>query len=200
MTLTWRGTSTIPTLRHRLQFEIGIGDPHTLLSVMMEIALIAALDKNRLIGADGEIPWHLPADLKYFKTTTMGKPVLMGRKTYESIGKPLPGRHNIVLTHQANYRAPACTVVNSIPDALAAAAPAPEVMVIGGATLYEALLPHADRLYLTCIDAAFNGNVYFPALDEEAWQVVLEEAHPADERTPYPFRFVVLERVKETHP
>lgn len=160
----------------------------------MKIALIAALDRNRLIGAEGEIPWHLPADLKHFKTTTMGKPLIMGRKTYESIGRPLPGRQNIVLTSRPEYEAPGCTVVHSIPAALAAAAPAAEVMVIGGGTLYEALLPHAHRLYLTCIDAAFAGDTYFPSFDQDAWQVVSEEAHPPDAKNPHPYRFVILER------
>ena len=165
----------------------------------MNISLIAALDRNGLIGADGEIPWHLPADLRYFKATTMGKPVLMGRKTYESIGKGLPGRHNIVLTRRPTYRAPGCTVVHSIPAALVAAGDVPELMVIGGATIYEALLPHAGRLYLTYIDAVFDGDTYFPPFDRDAWHVVREEAHPPDGDNPYPYRFVVLERVNETH-
>jgi dihydrofolate reductase len=162
----------------------------------MEISLIAALDNNNLIGAGGEIPWHLPADLRYFKATTMGKPLLMGRKTYESIGKPLPGRHNIVLTRRPNYQAPRCTVVHSIPAALAAAGDADELMVIGGGAVYEALLPHADRLYLTYVDALFDGDTYFPPISPEVWQVVSEEAHPADAKNPYPYRFVVLERRK----
>lgn len=160
----------------------------------MQIALIAALDRNRLIGAGGKLPWHLPADLKYFKRTTMGKPLLMGRKTHDSIGKPLPGRQNIVLTRQPDYQAPGCVVVHSIPAALAAAMPAAEVMVIGGASLYAALLPRADRLYLTHIDAAFAGNTYFPPFDRDAWQVVSEETYPPDAQNPHPYRFVILER------
>ena len=160
----------------------------------MEISLIAALDRNRLIGAGGQIPWRLPADLRYFKATTMGKPVVMGRKTHESIGRPLPGRENIVLTRRPDYRAPGCTVVHSIAAALAAAGDAPELMVIGGSTVYGAFLPMADRLYLTYIDAAFDGDTYFPPFDREAWQVACEEAHSPDARNPYPYRFVVLER------
>lgn len=160
----------------------------------MEISLIAALDRNHVIGAGGEIPWHLPADLRYFKATTMGKPVVMGRKTYESIGRPLPGRQNIVLTRQSDYEAPGCIVVHSLPDALAAAGSAPELMVIGGATVYRAFLPLADRLYLTYVDAVFHGDTCFPPFDPDAWQVVREEQHPPDARNPYPYRFVVLER------
>ena len=162
----------------------------------MKISLIAALDRNGLIGADGDIPWRLPADLEYFKATTMGKPILMGRKTHESIGKPLPGRHNIVLTRQPTYQAPGCTIVHSIPAAMAAAGTATELMVIGGSTVYEALLPYADRLYLTYIDGVFDGDTYFPPFSREAWHVVSEEAHPPDGKNPHPYRFVVLERAE----
>ncbi|MDX1687598.1 MAG: dihydrofolate reductase, partial [Candidatus Promineifilaceae bacterium] len=109
------------------------------------ISLIAALDRNGVIGDDGRIPWRLPADLKYFKRVTMGKPLIMGRKTYESIGRPLPGRQNIVLTRQRDYRAPGCTVVHSLEEALAAAGDAEEVMVAGGGSVYRQFLPRADR-------------------------------------------------------
>lgn len=124
----------------------------------------------------------------------MGKPIIMGRKTHESIGKALPGRPNIVLTRQPDYDAPGCMVVHSIPAALAAAGTATEVMVIGGATLYQELLPRAHRLYLTYIDATFTGDTYFPPFDQNAWHVVSEESHPPDAKNPYPYRFVILER------
>jgi dihydrofolate reductase len=152
------------------------------------------MDRNRLIGAGDGLPWRLPADMKYFKSVTMGKPVIMGRKTYETIGKPLKGRHNIVLTRDVAYRAPGCTVVHSPQAALLAAGDAAEVMIIGGAEVYRRFLPKADRLYLTCIEAEFDGDTYFPQIASEHWQTVWEERHDADEQNPHPFRFTILER------
>jgi dihydrofolate reductase len=160
----------------------------------MQISLIAALDRNNLIGADQEMPWHLPADLKRFKAITMGKPIVMGRKTYETLGRPLPGRHNIILTHNREYQAEGCTVVHSIDEALEVTSDATEVMIIGGGAIYRQFLPLASRLYLTLIDATFEGDTYFPAIDYEQWQIVSEEQHPQDERNPYPFRLLILER------
>jgi len=160
----------------------------------MHLALIAALDRNGLIGRDNALPWHLPADLQHFKRTTLGKPIVMGRKTWESLGRPLPGRHNIVLTRDPGYRAEGATVVTSIDAALAAAGDADEVMVIGGAALYATLLPRADRLYLTRIDAAFEGDAWFPEVAPDEWREVAREVHAPDERNPYPYTFVTLER------
>ena len=135
----------------------------------MLISLIAAMDKNRLIGKDNGLPWRLPADLRHFKTITMGKPVIMGRKTHESIGFVLPGRHNIVVTHNQSYSADGCSVVHSFEQALQAAANVDEVVVIGGATLYKSALAKADRLYLTFIEGEFNGDAYFPEFDISMW-------------------------------
>lgn len=160
----------------------------------MQISLIAALDRNNLIGADQGMPWRLPADLKRFKAITMGKPIIMGRKTHETIGRPLPGRHNIILTRNPEYETEGCTVVHSIDEALQATSDAAEVMVIGGGAIYRQFLPLAHRLYLTLIDAAFEGDTHFPTIDWDQWEIVSEEQFTQDERNPYPFRLVILER------
>lgn len=160
----------------------------------MTVSLILAMDRNRVIGAGGSLPWRLPADMKYFKARTMGKPIVMGRRTYETIGRPLPGRHNIVVTRQRKYQAPGCTVVHSPQGALAATGSAPEVMIIGGAEIYRRFLPQADRIYLTLVDASLEGDTFFPELSPEEWHVVWEERHDADEQNPYAYRFLVLER------
>ena len=162
----------------------------------MHLALIAALDRNGLIGRDNALPWHLPADLQHFKRTTLGKPIVMGRKTWESLGRPLPGRHNIVLTRDPGYTAEGATVVTSVDAALAAAGDVDEVMVIGGAALYATLLPRADRLYLTRIDAAFEGDAWFPEVDPGDWREVAREAHAPDERNAHAYSFITLERVR----
>jgi dihydrofolate reductase len=162
------------------------------------ISLIAAMDRNRLIGADGRIPWHLPDDMRWFREQTMGKPVIMGRKTYESIPdrfRPLPGRLNIILTHNWFYQTDGATVVHSIKDALAAAGEAEELMVIGGVAVYGQLLPQASRLYLTLIDAEFEGDAYFPEINPANWTEQYREIHHTDERHPFPFSWVVLERL-----
>ncbi|MCZ6559577.1 MAG: type 3 dihydrofolate reductase, partial [Gammaproteobacteria bacterium] len=135
----------------------------------MKISLILAMGRNRVIGRDNQLPWHLPADLAHFKATTMGKPILMGRKTWESIGKALPGRKNIVLTGQAGYTTDGATVVNSIDEAIAACESAEELMVIGGAGVYQAFLPRAQKIYLTQIDNDIEGDTFFPQLDEQEW-------------------------------
>jgi dihydrofolate reductase len=162
---------------------------------VVTISLIVALDRNRLIGSGNALPWHLPADLAYFRKTTLGKPVIMGRRTHASIGRPLPGRDNIVVSRDPALRAAGCTVVASIDAALAAAGAADEVLVIGGASFYAQLLPRATRLYLTWIDAEFAGDAWFPEIDPADWRVMRSEAHAADEHNPYAYRFEVLERV-----
>lgn len=166
----------------------------------MQISLIAALDRNNLIGADQGMPWRLPADLKRFKALTMGKPIVMGRKTYETIGRPLPGRQNIVLTRDQDYEAPGCVVVHSIEDALKVSSDAPEVMIIGGGAIYRQFLPLASRLYLTLIDATFEGDTYFPDINCDNWQMVSEETFDQDQQNPYPVRLVILERKRAGHP
>ena len=158
------------------------------------ISLIVAMDRNRLIGRGNALPWDLPADLQHFKATTMAKPVIMGRKTYESIGRPLPGRHNIVISRNAAFAAPGCTVVASLEAALTAAGAVAEIMIIGGAQLYAEALPRARRIYLTRIDADFDGDAWFPALDTVVWRECQREEHLPDERNPHPYSFLVLER------
>ncbi len=128
----------------------------------MKIAIVVAMAANRVIGRDNQLPWHLPADLKHFKQLTLGKPVVMGRKTYASIGRPLPERTNIVVTRDRDYEAPGCVVVHSLDEALAAAGEAAEVMVIGGAGIYRQVLPRTDTLYLTEVHAEFEGDTLFP--------------------------------------
>ena len=147
-----------------------------------------------MIGANNDLPWHLPSDLKHFKSITMGKPILMGRRTHESVGRPLPGRTNIVLTSNPHYRAIGCEIVRSIDAAKAVVAGEPELMVIGGATLYEAMLDEADRIHLTMVHEEFAGNTYFPELNLDDWVEVSREHHLADERNAYDHTFIILER------
>ncbi len=164
----------------------------------MIIALIAAMDKNCVIGQNGRLPWRLPADMRRFVDLTLGKPVIMGRTTYESIQpkyRPLHGRTNIILTHNRTYDAPGCQVVHSLDQALAAANGAPEVMVIGGTAVYQQFLPRADRLYLTLIDAEFAGDAYFPPYETSAWTITARKAHEPDEKNPYPYQFLTLEKL-----
>jgi len=157
------------------------------------ITLIVAVSDNGVIGRDNALPWHLPDDLKRFKQLTLGKPIVMGRKTFESIGKPLPGRLNIVVTRDANYRREGVTVVHGVEEALRAAGDAPEVMVIGGADLFRLFLPRAARIHLTRVHADVSGNVLWPSLSDD-WAVVSRESHAADERHAYPMNFEVWER------
>ncbi|MBI2381727.1 MAG: type 3 dihydrofolate reductase [Gammaproteobacteria bacterium] len=159
------------------------------------ISLIAAMAENRVIGKDNQMPWHLPADLAHFKAVTYGKPVIMGRKTLESIGRPLPGRHNIVVSRSADFRPEGVTVVADLEAAIAAAGDAPEIMVIGGATIYQQMLARADRLYLTFIELGVDGDACFPAWEPEAWRELASESHEADARNAHAYRFVTLERV-----
>ncbi len=160
----------------------------------MNISLVLAMGRNRAIGRDNRLPWHMPADLAHFKTTTIGKPFLMGRKTWESIGKALPGRLNIVLTGQVAYHAEGATVVNSIDDAISVCGSADELMVIGGAGVYQAFLPMAQKIYLTRIDEDFEGDTFFPDLDEQEWCEESREDHRADEKNPYDYSFRVLRK------
>jgi dihydrofolate reductase len=159
------------------------------------IALIAALAENRVIGRANRLPWRLPADLRRFKSLTMGKPVIMGRKTYESIGKPLPGRSNIVVTRDPDYRAQGCQVVHSLEQALEAGAGHAEVMVIGGAELYRQALGRAQRMYLTLIRAEVDGDTLFPDIEPQQWRELERESHCADENNQYDYDFVILQRV-----
>ncbi|MVG14671.1 type 3 dihydrofolate reductase [Aeromonas jandaei] len=157
----------------------------------MKISMIAAMAHDRVIGKDNQMPWHMPADLAHFKRVTLGKPVLMGRKTFESIGRPLPGRRNLVISRNPGYQADGIEVVGSVEAALALLADneVAEVMVIGGGHLYAELLPKADCLYLTRIDLEVEGDTRFPAFADEQWQCVEREAHQADEKNPHPYSF-----------
>lgn len=164
------------------------------------IAMIVAMAENRVIGRNNQLPWYLPGDLKYFKATTMGKPVIMGRKTYESIGKPLPGRANVVVTGNRNYSAEGVEVVHSIDEALQLARSiaivdgAKEVMVIGGAELYRELLPRTHRLYLTKIHASVDGDAHFPSLNWCRWKELNREDFNAEAPNPYDYSFIVYQR------
>ncbi len=158
------------------------------------ITLVVAMARNRVIGRDNGLPWRLSEDLKRFKATTLGKPLLMGRKTFESIGKPLPGRRNIVLTRDRAWHAQGLDVVRSVEAALQLARGAPELAVIGGAEIYRLTLPIAHRIQLTRVEADIAGDTLFPALDMTEWSEVQAGAHPADERNQYPVTFVVLDR------
>jgi len=160
----------------------------------MRVSLIVAMDRNGVIGAGGRLPWRLPADLKRFKAITMGKPIVMGRKTHESIGRPLPGRENIVVTRDPDFRAPGCTVVHSVEAALDHCRGAEEVMIMGGAELYRQLLPRADRIYLTHVQAEVPGDTRFPDWQRGEWKEVSREDHPADGQNEHPYGFVILDR------
>ena len=162
---------------------------------MTKLSLIVAMDENRLIGRDNQLPWHLPADLRYFKATTLGKPIVMGRKTFESIGKPLPGRRNIVITRNTDFTAADCDVVGSIDEALANCAAEPEVMLIGGASLYAQTLERADCLYITRIHHAFDGDTWFPEFDLTRWQIEKQQDFEPDHDNPYPYSFIKFKRV-----
>jgi len=165
----------------------------------MKISLIVAVSQNNVIGRDNQLPWHLPEDLKYFKAVTMGKPLLMGRKTFDSIGRPLPGRTNIVITRDPAWVADGVEVVSDMNAALAAGekackvAGSDEIMVIGGAQIYRSCLPFADRLYLTRVEAEVEGDAFFPEIDLSQWQQVAEEV--PEKIHSHPYRFLVLDRM-----
>lgn len=159
------------------------------------ISLIVAMDNNRVIGKDNQLPWHLPADLAYFKKTTMGHSIVMGRKTFVSIGRPLPGRENIIVTRNHSFQAEGCTVIHSVDDIkVIASKRKEEVFVIGGAEIFQATLPFADRLYMTKIDAHFPGDTFFPSFDETEWQLISSKKGLKDEKNPYDYTFLVYER------
>jgi dihydrofolate reductase len=160
----------------------------------MIISFIAAMGKNRTIGNKGKLPWSLPADMKYYRDKTKGKPIIMGRKTHEGIGKPLPDRTNIIITRDRTYKSKGCIVVHSVDKALEAAGNAEEIMIIGGSQIYKEFLPKANRIYLTVIDAEFEGDTYFPEYDLTQWKEVSYEEHKRDAENQYDYAFIVLER------
>jgi dihydrofolate reductase len=159
-----------------------------------QISIIAAMAENRVIGYDNALPWKLPADLQHFKALTVGKPIVMGRKTWESLPGLLPDRPHIVISNNPAYQAAGCTVVNSVDAALNAAGDAPEVMVVGGAHIYEQALPLAKRIYLTLVHTVVEGDTLFPEYDMDQWYELVREHHPSDESNPYPYTFLTLQR------
>ena len=161
------------------------------------IAFVVALADNGVIGKDGDLPWHIPEDLKHFKTVTMGKPIIMGRKTFASIGKPLPGRTNIVLTSKMDFAANGVKVAHSLDEAVEAAqTESPEeIMVIGGAQVYQEALPKADRLYLTYVHKEVEGDTYFPSFDKDEWRET-ERREAYSDKAQTALSFVTLERMK----
>jgi dihydrofolate reductase len=158
------------------------------------ISIIAAMARHRVIGAGGRIPWHLPEELKRFKRLTLGHHIVMGRKTWESIGRALPGRTSVIVTRQRGYRAPGARVVHSLDEAIAACGSDEEIFVIGGAELYAQSLPRAGRLYLTTIDAEVPGDTLMPEIAAGEWREVSTDEFAADERHRYAFRCVTYER------
>lgn len=170
---------------------------------MIQLAAIVAAAENGVIGRDNALPWHLSEDLKYFKRVTMGKPVVMGRKTFESIGKPLPGRTNIVITRNPAFQAEGVRVVSSLDGALQLASDiavidgVEELLVIGGAEIYREAIPRADRLYLTEVHASVEGDALLPDIDWSRWREVSRQRHSAEPPNPYDYSFVVYERADE---
>ncbi|MER2039934.1 MAG: type 3 dihydrofolate reductase [Solibacillus sp.] len=155
------------------------------------ISLIVAHDLNRVIGYENGMPWHLPSELQYFKKMTMGKPMIMGRKTFESIGRPLPGRRNIVITRNTNYSADGIEVVGSLDEALQLVQDVPEIMIIGGAQIFEQAMAIADKLYITLINYEFNGDTYFPQYEE--WQLT-SSSEPINTDNGYTFQYCIFEK------
>lgn len=163
---------------------------------MSTISLVVAASQNGVIGRDGAMPWHLPADLKHFKSTTIGKPIIMGRRTFEAIGRALPERRNIVVSRRGDIKAEHIDIAHSFEDALALGAYAQEVMVIGGGELYHAALPLAGRVYLTRIHADIEGDTFFPDLSPDEWREVTREKREPDDKNVHALSFIVLERIK----
>lgn len=163
--------------------------------IKLIITLVAAMDKHRLIGRNNALPWHLPADLAHFTAVTLSKPIIMGRRTFESLGRPLPYRHNIVITQQDNLIIEGCDIFHSLDDALDALGQEHEIMIVGGACIFGEALSKANKMILTIIDGTFMGDTYFPEWNAEEWKIVFEEIHPSDEKNLYTFRFLELERL-----
>jgi dihydrofolate reductase len=156
------------------------------------ISLLWAMDKNRAIGLNNQLPWHLPEDLKYFKRVTMGKPIAMGRKTYDSIGRPLPGRENIVITRSQGTTIEGCTVIHDVKDLLKREDE--ELFVIGGAEIFKEIMPYADRLYITEIREVFEADTFFPEINMGNWELIESTPGIKDEKNPYNYEFFVYQR------
>jgi dihydrofolate reductase len=161
----------------------------------MTLSLIWAMADNRVIGIENRLPWKLPADMKWFRQNTMGKPIIMGRLTFESFGaKPLPGRRNIIVSRNPDYTAEGIETFTSLEDAIAATAHAEETMLIGGMSLYTQALPLADRLYMTLVHANVEGDAWFPEFDLQQWQQTQRSDFPTDEKNLYPYSFITLDK------
>jgi dihydrofolate reductase len=160
------------------------------------ISFVVAYDRNRAIGKDNRLPWRLPDDMKHVREITMGKPLIMGRRTWDSIGRPLPGRTSIVLTRDRDFRCDGCLVARTADEALKLAGAAPEIIVFGGARVFEEFLPRADRIHLTEVETEVEADTHFPKLDPAEWREVERTRHPADVRHAYAFSFVTLERAR----
>ena len=165
----------------------------------MIISTIVAVAKNNVIGKDNDIPWYLPADLKYFKKITTGHHIVMGRKCYESIGRPLPKRTNVVVTRNPFFIASGCLITHNVAEAvqLAEANGEEEVFIIGGGQIYEIALPHVDRIYLTEVDVEVEGDIFFPTIDPNNWNLIKETKNKSDEKNEYDYTFKILERKKD---
>ena len=164
----------------------------------IRLSILVAMAKNRVIGQNNTLPWHLPADLKHFKSLTMGHTMIMGRKTYESIGKPLPGRTNIIVTKQLNFQAPGTTIVHSIEEALEKSKGSSiangECFIIGGAELYRQTLKFCHRMYITEIQRDFEGDTFFPEFNQNDWQEIARTRHQGDGKAALAYHFVILDR------
>lgn len=161
----------------------------------MLVSLIAAMAKNRVIGRENAMPWHLPADFRHLKRITLGKPIVMGRKTADSIGKPLPGRRNVVISRQAELEMPGFEVFDSLEAAFAVLEGEAEVVIFGGQGLYEHAMPYVTRMYLTFIELVVEGDAFFPEWSGAEWREAERVSHPADEKNRHPYTFVTLERI-----
>ncbi|WP_059170875.1 dihydrofolate reductase [Bacillus sp. FJAT-27445] len=159
------------------------------------ISFIWAMDRNRVIGKENKLPWHIPEDLKFFKSSTMGHPIAMGRKTFVSIGRPLPGRENIIITRNKEYSNDGCTVLHSIEEFVEYCREnEEEYFVIGGAEIFKEMFPYADKLYITLIHVEFEGDTFFPEFDLEEWELLSSEKGPRNEKNPYDYEFRIYAR------
>lgn len=161
----------------------------------MDISIVVAMSSNAVIGRNGGLPWHLSADLKHFKSITMGRPIVMGRITHESIGRPLPGRENIILTRDDNYKAEGCTIINDLNDITSRFSEVEEIMIVGGSQLYAEILPLAKKLFITEVHAELEGDTYFPEFDRRQWREIERQAFKADEKNDFDYSFVVLNKI-----
>ncbi|MBN1378309.1 MAG: dihydrofolate reductase [Gammaproteobacteria bacterium] len=161
------------------------------------LSLIVAMDRNRVIGKDGQLPWHLSADLKHFKAITMGKPIIMGRKTFDSIGRPLPGRRNIVVTRHKGFHVHGCECVENLAQAIELSNGDSEAVIIGGAQIYRSALPLVERMYITLIEHEFDGDAWFPEYNHAEWNLIESEKHrQQDDKTGFYYQFMTFDRIK----